>query len=407
MITSIVLVLLLGIIGNKLFARFRVPGLLGMIIAGVALGPHVLGLLDESILANSADIRLLALVIILLRAGLELNKETLRRVGAVAIRMSAIPCLMEGGTVTIVAHYLLGLPLIQAGMLGFILAAVSPAVVVPSMLALKAEGRGMDKGIPIIILAGASVDDVFAITLFTAFLGLGTQAGGSVLLQVGQIPLQVAGGIVLGVVAGFGMYRLYDSSWVDLARMEQLALLIAAALTVVAIGQRTHIAGLLAVMTLGFILLEKNNGLAAAMERDLSKVWFFAQIFLFVLIGAEVNIQVAWQAGLAGVAVILAGLIGRGAGVMLALTGSELNMGERLFCAIAYSPKATVQAAVGGIPLAMGVAGGAVILAVAVLAIIITAPLGAIGIRMAAPRLLQQHSPDTVQTELASETASL
>jgi solute carrier family 9B (sodium/hydrogen exchanger), member 1/2 len=388
MIQSIALILALGLLADRLFRRLGVPGLLGMILIGILLGPFGLNLLDRAILDNSADIRMLALVVILLRAGLGLNKEMLNRVGRVAITMSAIPCLMEGALATLAAHLILGLPLVEAGLLGFILAAVSPAVVVPSMLRLKEQGLGMDKGIPVLILAGASVDDVFAITLFTAFLGMALQSGQSIVWLIAQIPLQVVGGIVLGALVGYGLYRLYALHLLNLARMEQLALILIAALAVVFIGQKTHIAGLLAVMTLGFVVLEKDGEIAERLERDLDKIWFFAQILLFVLIGAEVNVGIAWQAGAVGLLVLGIGLIGRLGGVMVALLGSNLERKERLFCAVAYSPKATVQAAIGGIPLAMGVESGALILAIAVLAIMVTAPLGALGIDLLAPRLL-------------------
>ncbi len=388
MLQSIVIILLLGLLAKRLFEWIGLPGLLGMIVVGVIVGPHGLGLLDSVVLQSAGEIRMLALVVILLRAGLGLEKDLLQSVGTLAVKMSSIPCILEGSTVTLASHLLYGLPLVEAGMLGFIVAAVSPAVVVPSMLSLKQRGLGMDKGVPIIVLAGASVDDVFAITLFTAFLGMGTQAGHSLWVQVAAIPLQIIGGVVLGVAGGLLLYTIYRMNRTRLRHMERLALVIIAAIVTLLLGERLRLAGLLGVMTLGFVVLEKDDGAAIGLESALDKVWFFAQIALFVLIGAEVDLAVAVGAGLVGLIVIAVGLMARTLGVMIATWRSELNLKERLFCAIAYTPKATVQAAIGGIPLAAGVASGSLILAVAVLAVIVTASLGAIGITFSAPRLL-------------------
>ena len=392
MLQSILLIVVLGWVADRLFRMIRLPGLLGMILVGVAIGPYALGLLDGSMLAISADVRMIALVVILLRAGLGMEKEILKRVGGPSVKMAAIPCLLEGTAVMLVSHWVLNLPLVEAGMLGFIVAAVSPAVIVPAMLSLRERGLGMDKGIPIIILAGASVDDVFAITLFTAFLGLAGQAGLSLPLQVARIPLQVAGGVLLGAVVGWLLYKLYRQSQVALHGMERLALVLAAALFVKVVGEALDLAGLLGVMTLGFVLLERADGIAADLEVALNRVWFAAQIFLFVLIGAEVNVVIALQAGLVGLAIIAVGLTARALGVGISLHGSELDAKERAFCAVAYMPKATVQAAIGGIPLAMGIPSGELMLAIAVMAIIVTASLGSIGINTLAPRVLSKPS---------------
>lgn len=209
MILSILLIVTFGMVAGRLFSKLNLPGLLGMIIVGVALGPHGLGLLDPTILENSRDIRMIALLVILLRAGLGLEKDLLKSVGAIAAKMSAIPCLLEGFTITGVAHLLLKLPLVEAGMLGFIVAAVSPAVIVPAMLQLKERRLGMKSGVPVIVLAGASIDDVFAITLFSVFLGLGTQSGDAPLWQIARIPVQIIGGVVLGALAGWGLDQLF------------------------------------------------------------------------------------------------------------------------------------------------------------------------------------------------------
>jgi len=391
-ILSVALIIVLGIVADRLFRLIKAPGLLGMILVGVLLGPYGLDLLDGAVLAASADLRLMALIVILLRAGLGLERRALQRAGSVAIKMSALPCLIEGSVVTLSAHLILSLPWLEAAMLGFILAAVSPAVVVPAVIRLKERGLGTAQGIPEIILAASSVDDVFAITLFTVFLGLGAGSGGSVWWQVGSIPLQVIGGVALGLLLGWLVGELLRVSTTLLRRIEQTALLLALAMVAVLLGERLRVAGLLSVMTLGFVLLERHTNTAVEIERGLDRIWFFAQIMLFVLIGAEVNVTVALQAGLLGLAVVACGLIGRTLGVLIALAGSHLSWRERLFCAIAYLPKATVQAAIGGLPLAAGIGSGVLILATAVLAILVTAPLGALGIELAAPRLLTPAS---------------
>ncbi len=392
MIFSIALIIILGLIANRLFARFNLPGLLGMIIVGIVIGPYGLDWIEPAIMRNAADIRMLALVVILLRAGLGLEKDLLQQIGPTAIKMSFIPCLLEGFTVMGMAYWLLGLPWVEAGILGFIIAAVSPAVIVPAMLNLKAEGWGMKRGVPILVLAGASVDDVFAITLFTAFLGMATQAGQSLAFQVAWIPVQIIGGILLGALLGLGLDALFRR--LDLTRLEAIGLTLTGALAALLLGKALELAGLLGVMTLGFVLLERRRDLAAQQERALNQVWFFAQIFLFILIGAEVDLAVAWQAGLTGLVIIAAGLLARTTGVMLSLRGSDLTRKERIFTAIAYTPKATVQAAIGGIPLAMGIASGATMLALAVLAVVITASLGAIAIQATTPHLLER-APET------------
>jgi solute carrier family 9B (sodium/hydrogen exchanger), member 1/2 len=392
MIESIMFILLFGLLANKLFSKLKLPGLLGMILVGILLGPHGMKLLDSSIMDNSSQIRSIALIIILLRAGLGLNKEMLKKVGKVSIKMSAIPCLCEGFLILFGAIKILHLPFAEAGMLAFIIAAVSPAVVVPAMIQLKEKKLGIKKGVPVLILAGSSIDDIFAITIFTIFLGMGTKksVSTSITSQLVKIPVEILGGIILGALAAYVLVLIFKT--LNNSSLEKLCIVLIAAFAVYTIGQSINVSGLLSVMTIGFILLEKIEKEAKELEKGLNKIWFFAQIFLFVLIGAEVNISVAFGAGLAGIAVIIIGLIGRTIGVMISLAGSHLNIKERFFCAIAYIPKATVQAAIGGIPLASGVVSGELILAIAVLAIIITAPLGAIGISTFAPRLLEDDS---------------
>lgn len=389
MLLSLMLILSLGVIVQIIMKRLPLPGLLGLLFLGVALGPYGFNLLDEALLAGAQDLRMLALIIILLRAGLGLNRHVLNEVKGPAFGMGVVPCLFEGVAVTLAGVYILGFSVPVAASLGFILAAVSPAVVVPSMLYLKERGLGMNKGVPVLVLAGASVDDVVAITLLTSALGwavAGTVSG--LWLEALLIPIRILAGVALGLVAGLILTKLLPRV-ASFNRGYAALVVFSGALAVVVAGEHTGIAGLLAVMALGFMLVERagreelHNVVKAA-----DAAWLIAQIFLFVLIGAAVDIQVALEAGLAGVAVISLGLLGRSVGVMAGLIGSNLNWQERIFCVIAYLPKATVQAAVGGLPLAYGIAGGEVILAIAVLSIILTAPLGAVAIPLAAPKLL-------------------
>ncbi|MCZ0701681.1 NhaP-type Na+/H+ or K+/H+ antiporter [Natronobacillus azotifigens] len=392
MLESLAMLLIFGFIAAKLISLLRLPGLLGMLIVGVVFGPYVFNWINSDMLQISQDLRALALIIILLRAGLGLKRENLAKVGGVALRISSIPCILEGLTVLGISYFLLDLSFAEAGMLGFVLAAVSPAVVVPGMLELKEKGYGDDKQIPTLLLAGTSIDDVFAITLFTFFLGLGVSGDSNVFVELGKIPLSIGAGILGGVLVAVVLLYIFRVKGFTNRNTEQLLLLLALSILYFEFGEWIGIASLLGVMTIGLIILEKRSKTAILFSEKLAKVWVFAQIILFSLVGAEVNIEVAVEAGLLGVVIIAVGLIGRSIGVMIATIGSNLNKKERIFCMIAYSPKATVQAAIGSLPLAAGVAAGNVILAIAVLSILITAPLGAIGIKFFAPRLLQQGS---------------
>lgn len=388
MILSVAIILLLGLICSKAVMKLKLPGLLGMIMLGVIIGPYGLSVLDKSILDNANSIRTMALIVILLRAGLGIKKDVLKKVGKSAIKMSAIPCIAEGIFILVSAHFFLNLSLVESGMLAFIIAAVSPAVVVPGMIELQEKGYGTKKGIPTIILAGSSIDDIFAITIFTMFLGIGSNSDENIAKQLIGIPIEIIGGIVLGIIVAYILIYMYKKT--KLAHLEQLLLLIGIAFSIKVLGDFINISGLLAIMTMGFILLEKKKDIAIRLESSLGKIWSFAQIFLFVLIGAAVDINVAVDSGIISILIIVIGLVGRGVGVMIALIGSGLNLKEKLFCVIAYFPKATVQAAMAGVPLSSGVASGNLILALAVLSIIITAPLGAILIKTTAPKLLNK-----------------
>lgn len=384
MALSLSLILLLGMVSNRLFEQLNLPGLLGMLLTGVLLGPYGFDLLSPDLLAVSGDLRLIALIIILLRAGLGLDRETLNRIGGPALRMSFLPGLAEGLVVILTASLLLGIGWKEAGILAFLLAAVSPAVVVPGMLDLIEKGASPGKKIPTLILAGASLDDVVAITLFTAFTALYSGTRVSVFLQVLQIPLSIGLGLLLGILSGLILVWLYRRFPMRATRQVMVLLGGAILLTSLedALAGRLPLASLLSVMTVGFLLLEHSPGTAHGISSKLGKIWLFAQLLLFVLVGAAVNIQVALDSGLTGVIIIGAGLLGRSAGVLLSLIRTGFSRQEKLFCIIAYTPKATVQAAMGAVPLALGVPSGEIFLAIAVLSILITAPLGALGIRI-------------------------
>lgn len=392
MATSLAVVLLLGLLTNKLFEKMKLPGLLGMLILGVIIGPYGLDFLQPDMILISADLRKIALIVILLRAGLGIKKDDLKRNGITALKMSSIPCLTEGLFVIFASVKFLGFTPIQGGILGFIIAAVSPAVVVPSMLKLIEDNIGSKKGIPTLILAGASIDDVFAITIFSAFLGLYGGSRINIATQLLNIPISIILGIAAGAVIGFLLIRLFKKYNIHNTKkillILGLSILLSESENIFKI--KLQIATLLGVVTIGFIIMEKLPDIGKKLSAGFGHVWVFAQILLFVLVGAQVNVNVALKAGGAGIIIILIGLAGRSLGVIISLFATDLNWKERLFCVIAYTPKATVQAAIGAIPLSLGVESGDVILAVAVLSILITAPLGAIGIHYSSKKLLAE-----------------
>ncbi|AXV38821.1 sodium:proton antiporter [Methanobacterium sp. BAmetb5] len=379
---SVAIIILLGLLASKLFNRIKLLGLLGMLILGIVIGPYGFNLIDKAIMAISGDLRAIALIIILLRAGFGIHMESLRKVGMSAVKMSFIPDVVEGLTVMFVSHYLLGLPLIEAGMLGFVIAAVSPAVIVPQMLSFIKRRMGTGKGIPLIILTGASVDDVVSITIFSIFLGIYGGQQVNYLVSVLSIPLQFILGILLGLVIAVILIYLFKRF--NIRNTEKTLIILASAIILKNLGDVLStwvpIAALVGVMVIGFVILEKMPELGMQLSSKFDKIWIFAEILLFVLVGAQVNIYLAASFALVGLTIIIIGLAARSAGVYLALAGSNLNLQEKIFCIIAYMPKATVQAAIGAIPLSMGVASGQEILAIAVIAILFTAPLGAMGV---------------------------
>jgi len=394
MAISIALIILLGLCGDYLFRRFKLPGLVGMLLVGILIGPYVLNLMAPEMMTVSGDFRKIALIVILLRAGFELRRDTLNRVGRPALIMSAVPAVFEILGVMLAAHRLLGMTYLEAAILGAILGAVSPAVVVPLMIDFMDRGRGTKKGIPTLILGASSVDDVFVIVLFTVFLGM--YGGGEVNLwvQFAEIPLSIVLGIIAGLIPGYLLYRFFTKY--DWRPPKRTIVVMGAAIALtwleVAVAHWVPVASLLGVMAIGFVILEKSEPIAHIVSQKLKKLWVFAELLLFVLVGAQVNIHVAWQAGLAGVAVITVGLLFRSVGTYISLFGTDLTRMEKLFCVVAYVPKATVQAAIGAVPLAAGVASGEVILAVAVLSILLTAPVGAIAISVLGERILDREA---------------
>jgi NhaP-type Na+/H+ or K+/H+ antiporter len=390
MATSLALIILLGLVANVIFTKIKMPGLLGMLILGIIIGPKGLNWIQPELLSISGDFRKIALIVILLRAGFGISKEDLNRVGKTAIKLSCIPGLVEAFFIAFASVKFLGFSFIQGGMLGFIIAAVSPAVVVPQMISFMEKGLGTNKGIPTLILAGASIDDVFAITIFSTFLGLYSGSEVNIGIKLLGIPISILLGIGLGAIIGFILIKVFEKY--HIRDTKKVLLILGAAILLTSLEtllkSKVDIAALLGVMTIGFIILEKLPTVGKRLSIKLNKIWVFAEILLFVLVGAQVDVVVALNAGILGILVILIGLVGRSIGVILSLLGTDLTWKERLFCVIAYVPKATVQAAIGGIPLSMGVASGDVILAIAVLSIIITAPLGAIGISTSSKRLL-------------------
>ena len=390
MLLSIALMLLTGMAAGWLCGKLKLPRLLGMILTGILLGPYVLDLVDSSLLGISADIRKIALIIILTRAGLTLNIEDLKKVGRPAVLMCFLPATAELLGMILLAPKLLGLSILESAILGAVVAAVSPAVVVPKMLRLMEEGYGTKQGIPQLVLAGASVDDVFVIVLFTTFTGLAQGQGISAMSFV-NVPVSILLGIGLGGILGFLMAKFFEK--VHIRDSAKVLILLSVFFILVTVEDRMTTAitfsALIAVMFTGISLQKYRKVVAQRLLLKFNKLWVGAEILLFVLVGTTVNIRYAASAGAGMIILIGAVLCFRMVGVFLCLLGTKLTIRERLFCMFAYTPKATVQAAIGGIPLAMGLSCGNIVLTVAVLAILITAPLGAFLIDVTYKRFLQ------------------
>nr|WP_296157815.1 cation:proton antiporter [uncultured Blautia sp.] len=391
MLLSISLILILGMFMGWLCQKIKLPGLLGMLITGIILGPYGLNLLADSILGISAELRKIALIIILTRAGLGLDLSGLKKIGRPAVLMCFVPASFEMIGMILLAPKLMGLTVLEAAVMGAVLAAVSPAVVVPRMVKLMDEGYGVNEGIPQLILAGASVDDVYVIVMFSTFVGMMQGEGASVLKFV-NIPISIFGGIVIGLL--LGVLLAYFFKQVHIRDTSKVLIILSLSFLLVVIEDKMTtpitFSALIAIMFIGIGLQNKREAVARRLSVKYGKLWVAAEVFLFVLVGATVNIGYLGKVGTKAFIVIIGALVFRMAGVFISLLGTDLKRNERLFTMMAYTPKATVQAAIGGIPLALGLSCGETVLTVAVLAIVLTAPLGAFAIDLSYKKLLNR-----------------
>ena len=391
MLFSLSLILILGFSLSGIFNRLRLPGLLGMILTGIILGPYALNLISPDILDISSDLREIALIIILTRAGLNIDIKDLKKVGRPAILMCFVPALFEITAVTLLAPLFFNISYIEAAIMGSVLAAVSPAVIVPRMIHLIDSGYGKDKSIPQLIMAGASVDDIFVIVLFASFMGMYGGEGfnpASLLL----VPVSIISGMGLGIISGFIFVKVFKA--IHVRDTVKVLIMLSIAFLFVSLEDFIKpyfpVSGLLAVMAFSATILSTYEVLAKRITGKFSKIWVAAEVLLFVLVGAAVDISYLKGAGIASIVFILSALAFRIVGVNVSLLGTSLDKKERIFCSIAYLPKATVQAAIGAVPLAAGVSAGNLILTVAVVAILISAPLGAIGVDNTYKKLLHK-----------------
>ncbi|HBF5457436.1 TPA: cation:proton antiporter [Clostridioides difficile] len=389
MLTSLALIFLLGMASGGIFKRIKLPSLLGMLLTGIILGPYVLNLIDNSILDISSDLRKIALIIILTRAGLSLDINDLKKVGRPAVLMCFIPATFEIIGMIVLAPKLLGVSILEAAVMGAVVGAVSPAIIVPKMLKLMEEGYGTEKSILQMLLAGTSIDDIFVIVMFTVFTGL-AQGNSISAISFLQIPVSIILGVIAGAVIGLCLAVFFKK--VHMRDSAKGVLLLSISFLMISLETALEgivpFSGLLAVMSIGIFLQIKYRVVARRLSIKYSKLWVGAEILLFVLVGATVDISYAFKAGIGAVILIFGVLLFRMVGVFFCLIKTNLTIKERLFCMIGYIPKATVQAAIGGVPLAMGMASGQLILTLAVLAILITAPLGAFGIDVTYKKLL-------------------
>lgn len=389
MLLSLALIFLLGMILGSLFKKLKLPALLGMLLTGILLGPHFFNLLDSSILNISADLRQIALIIILTRAGLNLDIQDLKKVGRPAFFMCFIPATLEIIGMIILASYLFKLSFLDSAILGTVIAAVSPAVIVPKMLKLMEEGYGKKNSIPQLIMAGASVDDIFVIVLFTVFTGLAT-TGALSFAEFIKIPTSIILGLLAGAILGKILALFFEK--IHLRDSNKVIILLSIAFLLVTLEKSITgvigFSGLLAIMAMGGTIKKFRKEVAIRLSNKFSKLWIASELILFVLVGASVNINYLSSTGILAIILILGVLIFRMFGVFISLLGTPLDRKERLFSMIAYCPKATVQAAIGSIPLAMGLPCGELILSIAVLSILITAPLASLAIDLTYKKLL-------------------
>lgn len=398
MLASLSLIFLVGLAMGAICQKLKMPRIIGMLVTGIVLGPYVLDFLDPSILSISSELRKLALIIILLKAGLSLDLKDLKKAGRPAILMSFVPATCEIAGYILFAPLLLGINRIEAAVMGAVLGAVSPAVVIPRMVMLMEEKYGTKKAIPQMIMAGASCDDIFVIVLFTTFLSM-AQGGSADIIDFVNIPVSIVLGILLGAVTGYGLYLFFETSYAHkhcVRNSTKVIIVLGFSMLLVSVEGwlegKVSVSGLLAVVSMACVIKIKSTAFVSKrLSEKFGKLWIAAEVVLFVLVGAAVDIRYTLSAGIATVFMIFIALIFRTVGVLICTIKTKLNMKERIFCVIAYLPKATVQAAIGSVPLAAGLACGKIILSVAVLAIIITAPLGALGIDNTYKKMLEKE----------------
>ena len=398
MLLSLAIIFLVGLSAATVFQKIGLPRIIGMLAVGIIASPYVLDLLDPSILGISSELRQIALIIILIKAGLSLNLSDLKKVGRPAVMMSFVPACFEIVGYLCFAPVLLGISRIESAVMGAVLSAVSPAVVVPRMVKLIEEKRGTEKSIPQMILAGASCDDIFVIVLFSTFVTM-AQGGSAHIMDFLNIPVSIVLGVLLGTLTGFAVYFLFEKSYQmkqKIRNSTKVIILLALAFLLMsvetALKEYLAVSGLLAVVAMACVMKIKSvKSVSERLSQKFGKLWIAAEILLFVLVGAAVDVRYTLTAGLPAVAMIFIALAFRAAGVAVCMIGTELTLKEKLFCVIAYLPKATVQAAIGSVPLSFGLPCGKIVLSVAVLAILITAPLGAIGIDMTSQKVLKKE----------------
>ena len=395
MLTSLALIFLVGLAMAAIVQQLKLPRIIGMLITGIVVGPYVLDWLDPSILSISADLRQMALIIILLKAGLSLNLSDLKKVGRPAVMMSFVPASFEILGYVLLAPRLLGVTVMEAAVMGAVLGAVSPAVVVPRMVNLMETGYGTKQGIPQMILAGASCDDIFVIVLFTTFTGM-AQGGTPKVMDFANIPISIVLGVALGAGVGWLLSSFFETAYAHrhcVRNSTKVIVVLGVSFTLMAVETWLEgvvsVSGLLAVVSMACVVKIKSpTSVSQRLSEKFGKLWIAAEVLLFVLVGAAVDVRYTLGAGGAAVLMIACALLFRAVGVCLCVAGTKLTRKERLFCVIAYLPKATVQAAIGSVPLAMGLSCGPIVLSVAVLGILITAPLGAIGMDLTHQTLL-------------------
>lgn len=396
MLTSLAFIFLVGLSMAAICQKIKLPRIIGMLITGIVLGPYVLDLLDPSILSISADLRQMALIIILLKAGLSLNLEDLKKVGRPAVMMAFVPASFEILAFFLFAPYILGIDRVSAAVMGSVLAAVSPAVVVPRMVSLMEGKYGTKKSIPQMVMAGASCDDIFVIVLFTTFTSM-AQGGSADFMDFLNIPVSIILGIILGAVTGYFLSWFFETAYARknyVRNSMKVIIVLGVSFLLMAIEtwveKIVSVSGLLAVVSMACVIkLKSTDFVSRRLSEKFGKLWLAAEVLLFVLVGAAIDIRYTLDTGLAAVLMIFVALIFRSVGVSICMIKTSLTRKERLFCVIAYLPKATVQAAIGSVPLAMGLPCGQIVLSVAVLAILITAPLGAVGMDLTYKTLLE------------------